>query len=716
MKFASAQNNFSNGELSPRLEGRNDLKEYFNGVATLENFIPSREGGAFRRPGTLFVKKNMTEGGLYEFVINRQESYLIHIEATTATNLRFTTYKQSFSGGSPLLTFGTVQNFTLDASQLEIDFNKFNFAQINNIMFLTHVSGKLPPYVIARVDTNSFSIVTYEDYVISQNFNKVLSSVYPKYNADVTKTVASSGGATPTLTASSGFFVAGMVGAKFKMKDAAASETVFTITGYTSPTIITASLEVGTAAAIGATSDWTLESWNKVYGYPQSVSFYQERLAFGGTFFEPNVIWLSVSGNLAIILNRKLLQDVSVDNSGMGYYGTIIESDSFQLTMSTSKTNSIQWLQSNRRLQIGTTSAEHVVSTVDGTLSSEKSIQAALTFYGSNNAAAISVQNSTLFITTDGKSVRDITYSEENGSNVSQLLSTAAEHLVYHNVDELVDSMAGVEITKMVYQASRSCIWVLLSTGNLIGFTLENSTNTLAWHKHIVAGVDTKILSLAVMPDDLGDFDTVYMLVERTIDGASEIYVEAIGNDFRLNSMYGHINNEGRNHPVYMDSTYAPLVSGTPGEFLMLTLEGETVSVLVKGVYVGDQVVTGGIVTVADLTATDGDVLVGLPFTSIIKSMKLQEGSRIGDAQILFKRIDTVLLTLLNSKTYKVGSRSDNTETRVLKDITNINLFTGEDRVSVESSPGEEQRFYIESTGPFPLNILSVGIRGETQE
>ena len=47
--------NFTGGELSPRLDGRNDLTKYASGCKTLENMVVYPHGAAARRSGTSFV-------------------------------------------------------------------------------------------------------------------------------------------------------------------------------------------------------------------------------------------------------------------------------------------------------------------------------------------------------------------------------------------------------------------------------------------------------------------------------------------------------------------------------------------------------------------------------------------------------------------------------------------------------------------------------------
>lgn len=49
------QNNFNNGEMSPHMAARRDVKTYYSSVAWMENFVTSPAGPMFRRPGTTFI-------------------------------------------------------------------------------------------------------------------------------------------------------------------------------------------------------------------------------------------------------------------------------------------------------------------------------------------------------------------------------------------------------------------------------------------------------------------------------------------------------------------------------------------------------------------------------------------------------------------------------------------------------------------------------------
>jgi hypothetical protein len=54
-KFNKLQNSFKSGQLSQLLDGRTDLSEYENGLKTMKNSYPMRQGGAQKRSGTKYL-------------------------------------------------------------------------------------------------------------------------------------------------------------------------------------------------------------------------------------------------------------------------------------------------------------------------------------------------------------------------------------------------------------------------------------------------------------------------------------------------------------------------------------------------------------------------------------------------------------------------------------------------------------------------------------
>jgi len=87
--------NFTGGELSPRLDGRNDLTKYSSGCKTLENLIVYPHGAAARRPGTSFVAEvadsdNKTR--LIPFEFSTTQTYMLEF-----SNLKIRVYKDNGS-------------------------------------------------------------------------------------------------------------------------------------------------------------------------------------------------------------------------------------------------------------------------------------------------------------------------------------------------------------------------------------------------------------------------------------------------------------------------------------------------------------------------------------------------------------------------------------------------------------------------------------------
>jgi hypothetical protein len=72
-------NNFSSGEISPKIDGRIDLTQYFNGVQELRNWLCVPQGGAKTRGGFHFVAttKNNEQARLIPFQFSELQNYIL---------------------------------------------------------------------------------------------------------------------------------------------------------------------------------------------------------------------------------------------------------------------------------------------------------------------------------------------------------------------------------------------------------------------------------------------------------------------------------------------------------------------------------------------------------------------------------------------------------------------------------------------------------------
>lgn len=97
---------FSKGELSPSLLGRSDIEGYYKGCATLLNMVVMLQGGATRRPGTLYQANakssaDTTAGKvkLVEFTYNTENAYILEFGDA---------YVRVFADGGPVVNSLTV--------------------------------------------------------------------------------------------------------------------------------------------------------------------------------------------------------------------------------------------------------------------------------------------------------------------------------------------------------------------------------------------------------------------------------------------------------------------------------------------------------------------------------------------------------------------------------------------------------------------------------
>jgi hypothetical protein len=79
-RASPAVTNFNAGELSPLLDARVDLDFYGNGCADLKNFIPTVQGPAVYRPGTVYVDAALSsaqQSWLKRFEFNYEQAYVL---------------------------------------------------------------------------------------------------------------------------------------------------------------------------------------------------------------------------------------------------------------------------------------------------------------------------------------------------------------------------------------------------------------------------------------------------------------------------------------------------------------------------------------------------------------------------------------------------------------------------------------------------------------
>ena len=726
-RVAAQLTNFTAGELSPRLDGRNDLSKYPAGCKTLENMVIYPHGAAARRPGTQFiaeVKTSSAKTRLIPFEFSTTQTYILEFG-----NQYMRVYKdkgQVLSGGSA---------FEISTPYLTAELFDIKFAQSADVMYITHPSHETKK--LSRTGHTSWTLTTVD----------FTNGPYLDTNTSTTTITASAQtvGTGRTFTASASTFVSSDVDRLIRFRDGHAK-----VTGFTSATVVTVQILVDTGSATAST-DWSLGAFSDTTGYPSCVTFFEQRLVFAATLNNPQTIYFSKSGDY--------------ENMDANIGGTVADDDAIVYTIASNQVNAIRFLSPTRTLIIGTAGGEFAVygGGDNDAITPTNIIIKKQSNYGGANVDAVPVANATLFLQRAKRKIRELAYNFDVDGYVAPDLTILAEHITEGGV------------TQMAYQEEPlSIIYAVREDGELVALTYQRDQQVVAWHRHIFGGAfgsDKAVCeSVAVIPTDLDEYE-VYVIIKRTINGATKRYVEVLNTfdftetdnttfnflDSQLNydgvssTLNGDISNsattvvvaDGTNFSSsgkiqinneiisYTGKSTNNLTGCTRGQNLttaaahtsgdtvdqvvetisgLTHLEGQTVSVLADGATHPTKTVSSGAIS---LDRAAKKVKVGLSYTSVLQTMRIDAGSQNGTSQGKTKRIYEVTVRLFETVGVEIGPDLNNLERIPFRSSANpmdqgISPFTGDKEVEFRGNYETDGFIFVRQTQPLPLTILSL--------
>jgi hypothetical protein len=149
--------NFTAGEISPRLYGRVDLAKYFNGCSRLENMIVHPHGGATRRSGLRFIAEAAGSTGaslLIPFEFNAEQTYLLELAESGGRGvLRVFKDRGQVLGedGEPV---------EVESPYMGAELSRLRHVQSNDTLILTHPEH--PPRTLTRLDHHEWVFAEIE--------------------------------------------------------------------------------------------------------------------------------------------------------------------------------------------------------------------------------------------------------------------------------------------------------------------------------------------------------------------------------------------------------------------------------------------------------------------------------------------------------------------------------------------------------------------------
>lgn len=559
------------------------------------------------------------------------------------------------------------------------DVEKLQYAASKDTMYIAHPSYALRK--LRRFGASQWDIVTV-DLVDGPYFSKT-HATYGGIGTGYTMQLSGTTGSV-TVTTSGNVFASTDVGRAIRFRPSTTAEWgELTITAYTSPTQVTATVEKAQSAGTASTQ-WQLGVFSSTTGYPKSTTFHEQRLVLGYTPSQPQTLWFSRAGDIEIF---------QPDNDS--YKGEVDSTSAMTYTVASKDSNDIVWLSSRNALLIGTTGvifAAKASSLDEAMTPTNISIKPAVKT-ASFEAPTVETTNATLFIHNHQRKVLELSYSVENDAMVSVDLTILSEHFGQNKFKRIVRQEEPYNI-----------LWAITEDGDLSGLTYLRDQQVVGWHRHVLGGEDVKVKSIATIPGTKES--ELWMIVSRTINGETKQYVERMTQFFR--------DDVDDKDAFFVDCGDTYTGASTSTITGLSHLEGETVVAYADG-YVGvvDDVVTSGSITLQEAASK---VHVGLPYTSIIKNMPIEIQGQSGTMQGSLIRAWKSFIRFHRSALAKVGYSTADSD--IVENFGDdyvmggpIPLFSGIKEIPYNHGPELETWTYVEQTQPAPLTVLVVGTK-----
>lgn len=652
MQIIALQNDFTTGEMDPKLRARSDIDQYRSGLAKATNVTVQPQGGAKRRPGTRYIASlpaNLASQGvrMVPFEFSTSISYM----------LVFVPGRMYVFKDGALITNinGSGNDYLAVASITSSIIPQMCWTQSYDTLIVVHED--LQPTKIFRGGNDT----TWTASALSFDF-------IPKYAFTVTTT---SGTADITPDATTGNIKITAASSVFSASDVnqyIVGTTAFgraRIIEYVSGTEVRARVTVPFFNKDRLLSgSWEFErgyedAWSSTKGWPRTVGFYQGRLFFGGSKSLPSTVWGSIVGSYFDF------------NPGEGLADEAVEA-----TADTGQYNAIVDMYPGRALQIFTTGAEFFVpQPSDDPITPGTFFLRVQTQNGARpGIRVVNVEGGTLFIQRQGKALQEMIYLNTEAAFTAAKISLLSSHLLKDPSEMAVRKSTSTD------EGDRLLV-VNDQDGSIACYTLLRSQKVIAPSEWTTDG---SFVSIGV------DINDAYAVVKRVVGGSNVYYVELFEEDLTLDC-----------------AKQATVASSTASVSGLSYLNGRSVKVVRDGVLEADKTVSSSSVTFT--RAASSSYQIGLTYTPLIKTLppapRMQSGSIRGSK----KRVYDIILDLFETQDITVQGRQipfRNFGTSILDQP--IDEYTGLKKI--ENLLGYDREGAITITQTVPLQMTVLGI------
>ncbi|WP_416336184.1 hypothetical protein [Castellaniella sp.] len=715
------QLSFTGGVVTPEFFGRADDSKYQSGLASCRNFICKPQGPVENRPGFAFVreiKDSTRQARLIPFTYSTTQTMAIELGAGY---FRFHTQGATLLAGTPpdydggqaydvgdlvtqagaayYCTAATTGNAPPDTDYwwalpatgeyeapnpfAEADLFDIHYVQSADVLTLVHPN--YPPCELRRLGAIKWVLrdISFDPGIAAPAAPTVTTAgstgaaiehhyVVTAMDAD---NVRESPASDPGMV-SSNLFATGCTNTiTWTAVPGASRYNVFKrqggLYGYIGQTTGLSIVDDNISPDLSKTPPIYESVFNAAGDYPAAVSYFEQRRCFAGTINKPQNLWMTKSAT----------------ESDMSYSLPVKDDDRIAFRVAAREANTVRHIVPLSQLLILTSSAEWVVVPINSdAITPDTTSVRPQSYVGASNVQPVIVNNTLLYGAARGGHVRELAYNWQASGFVTGDLSLRAPHLF--DTRRIVD---------MAYaKAPIPLVWMVSTSGELLGLTYVPEQQIGAWHHHDTDGV---FESCAVVAE--GEEDVLYCIIRREVDGRTVRYVERMASRAFVDQKDAFFVDSG------MTYSGAPVTSISGLDHL----EGKEVSILADGAVHPRQAVAGGSIT---LEHAAGVVQVGLPITAEIATLPvaMQVDSAFGQGRQ--KNINQVWLRVYQSSGIWVGPSLDN--------LTEAKQRTTEPygappslkskEISIRIGPAwtDGGQVYARQADPLPLTVSSLTV------
>jgi hypothetical protein len=281
------------------------------------------------------------------------------------------------------------------------------------------------------------------------------------------------------------------------------------VTGVSSSTVATVTV-IDALYSTEPTNRWSEGAFSELRGYPTSLCFFQQRLWFGGTSFQPQTFWGSV------------IDDYENFSTGTG------DADGLNFTLASEERNQIVWMVGQKKLVLGTTGGIWAAygDELEAAITATKPpLVLKQQQYPAAYQRALLVNGAILFIQSSGRKLRELVFDGGQGVYTAGDLNAISDQI----------SKGGL-VTPSFQQNRDSMFWACTGFGKLVSLAYEKEQNVLAWAQHDTAGVFESVDTIKGPVDD-----EVWVCVRRQINGTWKRFIERMSGYFNPSTDYNRV-------------------------------------------------------------------------------------------------------------------------------------------------------------------------------